>query len=519
LLTGKPVEQEDKRPVPTVRSLRIALALSAAIVPAFATGSALARPSRLGIQLQATHAATAGSAISVSVHTRARALCSLAVSGRGSRETQATLRTDGKGRAAWRWLVPSKAPSGVWRMRAACARGNARGAASRNVRLRRGSTNRFGPLIGNSTSQATRGQPLTASAALDGASARIAAANPFPVHQCTWWAYEKRPDIFNYAKAHGDRNTWNGGQWLANATAAGELTGKTPQAGALGVFLPYRHGSYGYGHVFYVESVNPNGTITISEYNWRPLSFGTRTIPASEPDGFIYGPPGGSVQTPAPPPVSSGPQPQTYHVYGTGADALAKHTGPSVSAPRAGALANGSPVSIACQTQSSSAVNGSSIWDKLQDGNWVSDYYVDTPVVGHFTPGIPACSSSPSDTGGGPPPPPPPPPPTNAPVYVAPPGATPQAHHVYGTGSDGLWEHDGPGAQYAHVGTMNPPHPLPNGTAVQISCQIKTASQVNGSPVWDLLTDGRWVSDYYLDTPVVGDYSPGIARCVTAHQQ
>jgi hypothetical protein len=36
--------------------------------------------------------------------------------------------------------------------------------------------------------------------------------------------------------------------------------------------------------------------------------------------------------------------------------------------------------------------------------------------------------------------------------------------------------------------------------------------------VWDLLTDGKFVTDFYTDTPVVGDYSPGIARCEAVPQ-
>ncbi len=54
----------------------------------------------------------------------------------------------------------------------------------------------------------------------------------------------------------------NANQWPGNAQAAGIPTGSTPRAGAAAV-------SYGgpYGHIMYVEAVNGDGTITVSDYN------------------------------------------------------------------------------------------------------------------------------------------------------------------------------------------------------------------------------------------------------------
>lgn len=54
--------------------------------------------------------------------------------------------------------------------------------------------------------------------------------------------------------------------WPGNARAAGIGTGRTPRAGAAGVM------SVGaYGHIVWVESVNSDGTINISQYNeWLP---------------------------------------------------------------------------------------------------------------------------------------------------------------------------------------------------------------------------------------------------------
>ena len=144
---------------------------------------------------------------------------------------------------------------------------------------------------------------------------------------------------------------------------------------------------------------------------------------------------------------------------------------------------------IVCQTKSGSFVNGTSdVWDLLSNNTWVSDYYTNTPVVGNFSPGLSQCGA-PSAT-----------------TYVAPAGSTPQTYHVQRVGSGGLYERSGPGTNYSQLGW------LPDGATIMIACQVKSNSPVNGSPVWDLLTDGKFVTDFYTDTPVVGDYSPSLAQ-------
>jgi len=94
---------------------------------------------------------------------------------------------------------------------------------------------------------------------------------------------------FKVDQAFGNMPYWGGygnaNQWLGNARASGIPTGSTPKAGAVGVL------SGGpYGHVAWVESVNANGTINISQYNagirgsyskWYNLN-------ASYFDGYIY---------------------------------------------------------------------------------------------------------------------------------------------------------------------------------------------------------------------------------------
>ena len=83
-----------------------------------------------------------------------------------------------------------------------------------------------------------------------------------------------------------------------------------------------------------------------------------------------------------------------------GNPSLNERSAPSTSAAVVGSLPYHSTIAIACQTTGSS-VNGSAIWDKLSTGPFVSDYYVNTPNVGTYSPGLPQC------TIGSPAPPPP----------------------------------------------------------------------------------------------------------------
>ena len=60
-----------------------------------------------------------------------------------------------------------------------------------------------------------------------------------------------------------------------------------------------------------------------------------------------------------------------------------------------GDLHEGDTVDIACQAQgevvSEQGWGTSGIWDKLTNGSWASDLYIDTPAIGKFSSGIPQC--------------------------------------------------------------------------------------------------------------------------------
>ena len=88
--------------------------------------------------------------------------------------------------------------------------------------------------------------------------------------QCTWYVASKRPVPSNWGNAIS---------WYYNAQRSGYTTGSAPQSGAIG----WERNN----HVVYVESVNGDGTVTISEMNWggRPGVLHYRTEPASR---FLY---------------------------------------------------------------------------------------------------------------------------------------------------------------------------------------------------------------------------------------
>jgi hypothetical protein len=88
-----------------------------------------------------------------------------------------------------------------------------------------------------------------------------------------------------------------------------------------------------------------------------------------------------------------------------------------------------------------------------------------------------------------------------------------RVYHTCANGGCGLHVRKGPGySHYASVGLLH------DGEKVRIVCQAvgEPVSGLNGtsSDVWDRLTDGHWVADYYVDTPgVEGAFSPPIPRC------
>ncbi len=100
---------------------------------------------------------------------------------------------------------------------------------------------------------------------------------PYGRGQCTQWAWYNRQDL--------PSNLGNANTWAARAAAAGYGVDNTPSAGAI-----FQTTSGWYGHVGYVEAVNPDGSIIVTEmnYNYRTYMVIRSTIPANAVGNFNY---------------------------------------------------------------------------------------------------------------------------------------------------------------------------------------------------------------------------------------
>lgn len=98
--------------------------------------------------------------------------------------------------------------------------------------------------------------------------------NTYDYGYCTWYVKDRRGA--SLPNGLGNANTW-----YSRAQAMGLAVGSAPRAGAVGTTT-----RGGLGHVVYVESVNADGSINISEMNsptWGKVTY--RTAAASE---FVY---------------------------------------------------------------------------------------------------------------------------------------------------------------------------------------------------------------------------------------
>jgi uncharacterized protein YraI len=153
----------------------------------------------------------------------------------------------------------------------------------------------------------------------------------------------------------------------------------------------------------------------------------------------------------------------------TSAANLNGRSGPKTSTSIVQTYPPGATVTVVCQT-TGSKIGTTSVWNKLTDGNYVSDSYVSTPSNTGYSAPLPRCTY---------------------PFQVTIPTLNKRA---------------GPGSSYAISGT------LPGGALAWVTCQ-RSGSRVGTTSVWDRLDDGKYVSDLYLATPRQTTYSPPLPRC------
>lgn len=94
-----------------------------------------------------------------------------------------------------------------------------------------------------------------------GGNAPIYSANGYDRGYCTWWAASRRAQIGSPIPS----NLGNAITWKVLAQRAGFPVGTSPAAGAV-IWTP---ASSGYGHVGFVEKVNADGTVWVSDMNSR----------------------------------------------------------------------------------------------------------------------------------------------------------------------------------------------------------------------------------------------------------
>lgn len=121
---------------------------------------------------------------------------------------------------------------------------------------------------------------------IDAQMAGASAGNRYAFGNCTWYAYERRVQLGLPVGSF-----WgNAATWAMYARAAGYRVDNTPSVGAIAQWNAYQGGSYYAGHVGIVESVNSDGSITISEmnylYNFNRVT--SRTIAPSSVSNFIH---------------------------------------------------------------------------------------------------------------------------------------------------------------------------------------------------------------------------------------
>lgn len=115
-----------------------------------------------------------------------------------------------------------------------------------------------------------------------GIYANLSGGNRYDFGYCTWYAFNRRA-----ALGRPIGGMWgNASSWASLARASGFSVNNRAAVGAV---IQTANAAGGYGHVGVVESVNPDGSILISEMNyagWNVKS--TRTIPAGSVGSYNY---------------------------------------------------------------------------------------------------------------------------------------------------------------------------------------------------------------------------------------
>jgi surface antigen len=290
--------------------------LAGAIAVTVATGGAQvasAAPITLSMDVKVHEGATVKRFV-VAARSRPGIACGLNVRAGGVSDALPYLRADRRGRATWTWSATRSSPRGRWQFHVRCFTAH-RAANKRLVRMLAhgvGRAARHAPLGERSSFRSVHGT-VVPSYKLPGADPKGLGGgipNPFEWHQCTWWAWNKRADVYETAVKAGVRARWDGKDWYANAKRGGLPTGQTPVKGALVSFDAYPGNPY--GHVAYVEQVASATHIRVSECNGFTEVCGERWMDPRRQKGrllgYVYGGSAGDPTSTTPPPAGPAPK-------------------------------------------------------------------------------------------------------------------------------------------------------------------------------------------------------------------
>ncbi len=115
---------------------------------------------------------------------------------------------------------------------------------------------------------------------------RATSASPYPQGQCTWYVYLRMAQFDK--DIAGDMG--NASDWTYSALTKGFSVSSEPEAHTAVVFKPGQLGADRYyGHVAFVEKVNKDGSIVVSESNVKGLGvISYRTIDKEDADSLDY---------------------------------------------------------------------------------------------------------------------------------------------------------------------------------------------------------------------------------------
>lgn len=365
--------------------------ISPGVLCALLTALALPAPSSAA-SLSVRGSSSAGQHIAVKIVAPDRATyCLLSARTRAGTRRQVPIQVAGLHlRVSWR--IPTAVKAGTYHLAARCGASRAQAhhddPATATVRIRGGRHGAGRNLIDvRSLRTAT------------GGAGRGAARNPFAVPSgilwCTWWAYERRPDIYDTAVANGGpRWDWDAYVWADRAVRFARMPiGKTAVVGAIAVYSREYYGyparrdvSARYGHVAYVESVDAGG-YTVSQHGGdRAREPFIRHHPNGEPNVvFIYGGTAGNGPSsqPTPQPASQ-PKPTPQPAPQPSAPTYSETTGgitrtwtnyTNAGGAQGPSITSNQTVQIACKLHGFRVANGNTWWYRIASSPWSNSYY------------------------------------------------------------------------------------------------------------------------------------------------